>query len=671
LTTGITREGDRGDKIERFRAEVGKKPGIRLFRDPEELGGLVLEAILAEISQDSPAPGDTEKPETPDASQEIDRYCQAVESLHGCIVLAGFKTKLRVSIDLEELYVPLQPIVDLRGSGDSVFADARDAEAKLRGLGSRDIPLRDAFQDAKKRRRRAVVILGDPGSGKTTLLKRLLLACLRQRPEGLGLPAGTLPVFLPLRELKDLSKGIDAFIEQSLDDDPHMKMSTGFGARLLNRGHLLLLFDGLEEVSDPKEREKVARWLERAARARPTCTLVVTCRFAGYDDASQLGPDFLQLHLRPLTPELSETFIRNWYRVVETYLAPDPAQGSITAQQRAAELVDRLRAPDFRSARMAEMTRNPMLLANLCPVHRDRHTLPHGRYELYDECIEVLLERWREGKKLRVNVSAKDGLRVLQPAALWMHSEEGRARASARELAHELTPALHAVEWRDGDAHAFLRTVPDESGLLTCWGPDHYGFMHLGFQEYLAACEMRRLAFEGDKDAVLEDLASHYGESWWQEVILMLLAQGNPSLFTPFMRQALCHPRFGEATELLGLILEEAAEVSVAPFVELLQQPPGKDPDHWARQLEALHVLERLRADAELDTLVKSLRQHPLGEMQALAQARAQAAIRPTRVTQLGGVELLMIPEGTFPMGSPASDADGYKERPRHNPPVA
>jgi hypothetical protein len=80
----------------------------------------------------------------------------------------------------------------------------------------------------------------------------------------------------------------------------------------------------------------------------------------------------------------------------------------------------------------------------------------------------------------------------------------------------------------------------------------------------------------------------------YTQVILLLLAQGNPSLFTPFMRQALCHPRFGEATKLLGLILEEAVEVSVAPFVELLQQPPGEDPGHWVRQLEALHVLERL-----------------------------------------------------------------------------
>ena len=192
--------------------------------------------------------------------------------------------------------------------------------------------------------------------------------------------------------------------------------------------------------------------------------------------------------------------------------------------------------------------------------------------------------------------------------------------------------------------------------------------MHLGFQEYLAACESRRLAFEGDKDAVLKDLASHYGESWWQEVILMLLAQGNPSLFTPFLQQALRHPRFGASTELLGFILEEAAEVSVTPFVELLQQPPGEDPAHWARQRNALHVLERLGADAELDTLVKSLRQHPLGEVQALAQARAQAAIRPTRVTPEGGVELVLIPGGAFLMGSPASDDEGYEdERPAHD----
>jgi hypothetical protein len=40
---------------------------------------------------------------------------------------------------------------------------------------------------------------------------------------------------------------------------------------------------------------------------------------------------------------------------------------------------------------------------------------------------------------------------------------------------------LKPAQWRDGDAREFLRTVRDESGLLTGWGPEHYGFMHLGF----------------------------------------------------------------------------------------------------------------------------------------------------------------------------------------------
>ncbi|MGQ0443888.1 MAG: formylglycine-generating enzyme family protein [Beijerinckiaceae bacterium] len=445
-------------------------------------------------------------------------------------------------------------------------------------------------------------------------------------------------------------------------------MPEGFGARLLDRGRLLLLFDGLDEVSDPKERTKVARWIEEAAQARPTCTAVVTCRFAGYDPETRLRSEFLELHLRPLTREQSEGFIRNWYRVVETGLAPDPAQGAITAQQRAEELIERLKEPGFRSARMVEMTRNPLLLANLCLVHRDRGGLPRGRHQLYDECIEVLLERWREAKALTVNVSAEIGRSILQPAALWLHAEEGRTRASAQVLAPVLEPALKATQWRDGDAQTFLRTVRDESGLLTGWGPDQYGFMHLGFQEYLAACELRRQAFEGEKDTVLKDLANHYGESWWQEVILLLLAQRNPSLFTPFMREAIRNPRFPEASELLGLILEESPEVPAEPFVAFLQEPPGTDQSHWAGQLTALGVLERLQAEDELSNLAESLRNHPLPALRNWVKSRARAVAQPVLVTQNGGVDLVLIPGGTFHMGSPASDAEGYKyERPAHD----
>lgn len=52
----LTGEGDAGAKILAFRDAVTKRHGIRWFREPEELAGLVLEAILCE-GQHDPLPG--------------------------------------------------------------------------------------------------------------------------------------------------------------------------------------------------------------------------------------------------------------------------------------------------------------------------------------------------------------------------------------------------------------------------------------------------------------------------------------------------------------------------------------------------------------------------------------------------------------------------------------
>jgi formylglycine-generating enzyme required for sulfatase activity len=635
-------------------------------------------------------------PPQPDSAlpdEELRRYLAAAENAHKEIRLAGFKTRLRAPIDLEALHVPLRAMADVRGNGACRFADAEEAEAKLGRDGAAEIALIDAFKEAQaRRRRRHLVILGDPGAGKTTHLQSLLLASLRKGPQSLGLAEGTIPVFLPLRDLDDFAGGIAAFIEKTLDS-PHLNMPSGCGRRLLERGRLLLLFDGLDEVSDAARRAQVARWIESALRDWPHCTAVVTCRFAGYDEGDRLDPSFLELHLRPLSQEQAERFVRNWYRTVETGLTPGPS-GEIKAAERAEALLERLRGPDFRSARMATLTRNPLLLTNLCLVHRDRGgILPKGRHRLYEECIEALLERWREAKlrkdgtPLGVSVPAEVGRQALQPAALWLHGQEGRTRASAEELAPMLEPALQAARWEGGDARRFLNILRDESGLLTGWSHERYGFMHLGFQEYLAACAARRLAveqaFQGGR-AALAELAGHYGESWWQEVILLLLAQGNPSLFAPFMREALAVPGFEAMGEMTGLILEEAAEVTAAPFLELARQAPGGDASFWERQFAALRLLERLLPEAEFRMLAAPLSDHPLLELQSWVRERLEFAVHTPRISMRcgvgvvtvgraniacvsanGGVELVYIPGGRFRMGSPDGMGDD-DERPAH-----
>jgi formylglycine-generating enzyme required for sulfatase activity len=237
-----------------------------------------------------------------------------------------------------------------------------------------------------------------------------------------------------------------------------------------------------------------------------------------------------------------------------------------------------------------------------------------------------------------------------------MHSREGRSRAKGIELAPRIEPALHSLKWSGGTAEDFLRTIRDESGLLTGWDQEHYGFMHLGFQEYLAAREIRSRAFSDP--SVLSTLAKHFGESWWQEVGLLLLALEDPSLFEPYMRELLKQPAVTEYPELVGLCLDDAAETSPLPFVEILKKAPGKNKQFWARQLVALRVLERLEPPA-VEKLQSILARHPSVEIRRWLQDRVSKAGMDVTTTLEGSYELVGIPDGEFMMGSSKLEEGG------------
>lgn len=596
--------------------------------------------------------------------KEISSYCQKAASLHEHLPVAGFATHIKVPIDLEEMYIPLRAMVNLRGVSEESFRDAEHAEKSLTGHDSGlEISLIEAFRQSEKRRQRGIVILGDPGSGKTTHLKRVLLWCIRKGPATIGLPQDMIPVFLPLRELKNLDEGLDVFIQAQLQS-PHLQTAKGFGKRLLERGNLLFLLDGLDEVADLSERERVSGWITEAIRSHPTCRFVVTCRFAGYSETVQMKEDFLEMHVRPLTQDQVERFIQNWYTIVEKGLAKDPEQAGGIASEKADNLIKRLQEPDFRARRVFELTRNPLLRANICLVHRFRADLPKKRAHLYEECIKVLLEHWRKAKMLTVDIGAQNGRRVLQPVALWMHGQEGRTRAKDSELELVIEPVLKLVKLSGGSAKDFLRIIRDESGLLTGWSHEDYGFMHLGFQEYLAAREIRTQAF-GDP-GVLRELASHFGESWWQEVGLILLALEDPSLFVPYMREVVKQPAFAKFPELVEACLDDAAETSVVPFRELLEVDPGKDRELWARQLVALRIVERLDPDA-IHNLREQLRKHPSPDIRTWMKERARQAGQDVFISEPGGYELVRIPGGAFQMGSPEQEVGRYdSEGPLH-----
>ena len=607
--------------------------------------------------------------------KEVQAYLDKAASYYAWLSLRGFKTNISVPIRIEDLYVPLRAMVHLKSSGDFCYASADEAEEKLyfSGFEHEDINLLEAFPVADKFGKSGLVVLGDPGSGKTTLLKRLLLYCYHEGPQRLGLPPDIVPVFLPLRKLVDVDAGLKAFLKKQLAVR-YLEMPGEFAEKLVDEKRALFLFDGLDEVSDPSRRAEVAKWLDDHIKAYGRRhRFVVTCRFAGYTDSSRLNAHFLQMHMRPLSWENAEKFITYWYHVVETGLDEkrDVAQAMVEAKKRAGELIERFREPDFRDRKLFAMTRNPLLLANLCIVHRDKGEIPKSRAELYGEYIEVLLERWRRAGGMDTRLTARTGLAVLQTAAYWMHQEEGRKRATADELAPVIQAVLETQNWEHGSPKEFLDILKDESGLLTGCGDGSYGFMYLWFQEYLAAREIRNRAVVEPK--FLEELAERFGQPWFQEVILLFLALKDPSMFVPFMRRVVKQKAFGqpEHAELMEMCLDDAAEPSAEPFLELLVQKPGKSRSLWKRQLAALRALEQMIPDLKnaefLKPAWKNLENHPLEEIRRWAAGERGLEPQLVKSYDPSGCELVRIPGGIFMMGSEESEKGCYDdERPAH-----
>ncbi|MFI5399238.1 MAG: SUMF1/EgtB/PvdO family nonheme iron enzyme [Candidatus Binatia bacterium] len=591
-------------------------------------------------------------------------YLQLLFTFHKDLPVAGFETNLRIPIDLESVFVPLR--ARIAALDRERAPDLRVEHAELQPAeGARDFAW--GWQFAAQRDIRLLVVLGQPGSGKTTLLKHLALVCASGKAGELGLTGDTVPIVVPLRQLKtegDFAPALLAASEPALRGYP-----PNFFAPALADGRCLLLLDGLDEVVDREEREKVSRWIEELAARYPRNRIVVTARFAGYRDA-RLRMGHLELSIERFGRDEIESFLRRWYRAVQAQLYGDSPESAQRAEELAAGLIKAILDHD----EIRVLAANPLMLQIIALVHRDRGALPKRRVELYEECTNVLLEHWDRARGIETLLSAREARQVLQPVALWMHSETNRIHASQDEVLRIIKDQVARLS-RPLDAEAFLRSVRDRSGLLTGHGVDEYGFQHLSFQEYLAAEEIRNTR-------QFEVLVQHYDESWWREVTRLFVGLGNPNYFDDFMRGVAGAGKLAGHESFTAECIRDALLPSAQPFVEAATAKPGfadrirrslgRDSGVMRRYaalqaLRALPPLELARVAQGLsaavrdpDAAVRRIARELLVASRSYGPEALDEGVDPAsglpriRINAGDGTELVLVPGGEFMCGEPA-----------------
>lgn len=443
----------------------------------------------------------------------------------------GVSDRIPVRLNLLDLYVSLRARLelpegetwrrDLRLAGREVSADT------LEPLHLGDpAPVLEILQNHS-----GVVVLGDPGAGKTTFLKYIALRLARGEGDQIGL-GDRLPILMPLaayaNALQREEIRLDDFIADYFAD---IVADLPIGQMLheaLRAGRALILLDGLDEVRDLNLRNTV---VERVTdfytfHRRPGNKFVLTSRVVGYRAVRPSAEELAECTLVDFDDNEIEEFIVRWTAAIEKQAQGNTVVAYADAEQDRRELLDAI----YQNTGVRRLAATPLLLTILALMKRQGVTLPERRVQLYDQYVSTLLSTWNRARSLSGRAPGRDldeiqTVRILAPLALWMHEVSPGVGLVKRE---DLTRKLQELFAERGDgspeiaARQFLQDVREHAALLLERGPGEFGFIHLTFEEYLAAVALA-LHGQGNSAPIAEKLSAHIGEQAWREVALLTI----------------------------------------------------------------------------------------------------------------------------------------------------
>jgi predicted NACHT family NTPase len=423
------------------------------------------------------------------------RCCDKILYLYSKIQLLN-----RQQIDVDKLYVDVYVLEKLSSESHATIpdllkgSDLWDGFDRL-GLGKRQ-KRSPGFKVAAHYTR--LMILGKPGSGKTTFLRHLAVACCKGE-----FLADHIPILIELRDINASEFNLFNYIHQEFDlaDEEQTK-------QILKQGKVLILLDGLDEVPSQSRRDvqdHIYKFSQSAQYYKNR--FILTCRT---QTIKYISDKFESVEVADFNQEQVKIFAYNWF----TALAKTPEQGA----ELAVKFLDRLRLPENKQT--AELAVTPILLSLTCWVFNDLKDLPPKRSDLYEQGINLLLEKWDEKRGVRRELGSEayrklsvgEKKKLLSYLAARKFEQEQYVLFEQGELQGYIAEYLEILT---EDSQAVLDAIEAQHGLLIERAQGFWSFSHLTFQEYFTAkwfCD--RHDWQG--------LVSIIREFRWGEVVLLV-----------------------------------------------------------------------------------------------------------------------------------------------------
>ena len=426
------------------------------------------------------------------------RCCEFIKRHHSTIKLIN-----QQPIPVTDLYVDVYVLEDLAINRyvDPGRIDYDPEQDRLYMGTRRDAEPQDGIKIAEERDR--LLILGKPGSGKSTFLKHLAEACRT----GSFCPS-LIPVLIMLGDIDASQFKLLDLIQAAFGD----LVDTEQTKEILKRGRVLILLDGLDEVSHQYQRsvqDEIRDFSRNPDYDRNR--YILTCRT---HTSEYVVPGFEPpVEVADFDAPKIERFAQKWFEAIE---------GNPRGAELSKAFLEKLRSAE--QERTAKLAVTPVLLDLVCWVYHGCEDLPSKRSDLYKTGVELLLRDLDNDKGVQRSANhpvfdrlkLTDKQNLLSRIAFSKFERSDNFRVFIRdEIVEDISEYLHLENREDGEG--VLKAIAAHHGLLVERAGGIWSFSHLTFQEYFVA---RAIVAIGNSEA-LQRLTQNITEKRWREMFLL------------------------------------------------------------------------------------------------------------------------------------------------------